>query len=59
MQLTKWYNAMFSKQKQNPDPQNAGQVKGCNLGPKGQNKRIKKNKLRKSGSSGASASVNN
>ena len=26
MQLAEWYDAMFSKQKYNPDPQNAGQA---------------------------------
>ena len=61
MQLTKWYNAMFSKQQQNPDPQNAGQVKKGAV--QGLMAKIKLSKrvitLRKSGSSGASTSVNN
>ena len=28
MQLAEWYDATFSKQQHNPDPQNAGQAKG-------------------------------
>ena len=44
MQLAKWYDAMFSKHQHNPDPQNAGQVKGRNPGPNGQSKSAKKGK---------------
>ena len=41
IQLAEWYNAMFSKQQSNPDSTNAGQAKGCNPGPNGQNKSAK------------------
>ena len=47
IQLAEWYNAIFSKQKRNLDPQNAGQkVKGRNPGPNGQNKSAKNGKMR-------------
>ena len=59
MQLSERYNAIFSKQQCNPDPQNTGWVKGRNLGPNGQTKSTKKGKPRQSGSSGASTSANN
>ena len=59
MQLAEWYDAMFSKQQCNPDPQNAGQVKGRNPGPNGQTKSDKNGKPRKSNSSGAFTSANN
>ena len=46
VQLSEWYNAMFSKHQCNPDPQNAGQKeKGRSSGPNGQNKSAKKGKL--------------
>ena len=57
MQLAEWYDAMFSKQQYNPDPQNAGQVKGCNPGCNNQSKSAKKGKPRKSGSNGTSTST--
>ena len=44
MQISEWYNAMFSNQQHNPDPQNTGQVKGRNPGPNGQTKSAKKGK---------------
>ena len=46
MQLSEWYNAMFSKQQYNPELQNAGQAKGYNPGPNGQSKSAKKGKPR-------------
>ena len=47
MQPAEQYNAIFSKQKCNPDHQNAGQKeKGPNPGPNGQNKSAKNGKPR-------------
>ena len=44
MQLAKWYDATIGKQQYSPDLQNAGQVKGHNPGPNGQNKSAKNGK---------------
>ena len=55
MQLSEWYNAIFSKLQHNPDLHNAGQAKGCNP----QNKSAKKGKPHQGGSNGAYTSANN
>ena len=60
IQLDKYYNAMFSKQQRNPDPQHAGQKsKVHNPGFNGQNKSAQHRKPRLSGCTGASTNANN
>ena len=44
MQFSEWYDATISKHQYNPDPQNAGQVKGRNPSPNGKNKSAKNGK---------------
>ena len=45
MQLAEWYNATFSKQQHNPNPQNAGQKeKGRKPQPNSKNKSAKNGK---------------